>query len=801
MSLLELRNAWRRLMARPGYTALSISVLGLGLGAMLFLLGAVNGLILEPLPFPNSDRLIAIGQMRDGNIGVGGMDSEDYDLLRRELRSYDSIGVYSSLTVNLSRPQGPKRYDGNKLSVDVLPMLGVQPVLGRAFTAEDDRSGTAPTVLLSYAVWRDDFGADPTIVGKTLRVNGETGTIIGVMPEDFGFPYREEVWLPRQLVAGDDFGVEVIARLKPDVTVQQARAELEAVAQILGDRLEIHRDDRQLVLKPLKLRFVNEMTRGLVWMMFAAGALVLLLACANVANLQLSQTLTRRRELAVRSALGAGRNRLLRELLAESLVLSLAATAIALVLAEVGGRWIMDVFIAAEDAPVYYVRFGVDARMVAFATLAALATTLLAGLIPALRASRADVQDALRDGDKGSSGGGFARVAKGLVVAEIALTVVLLVGAGIFIRGLQNVLAFDFGTRADPNKIATGRIALFPEQYPTGAEQARFFERVVERLRADPQVESASAATALPGTMAGDLLSIVAEGDPKPDQGYRRALVGHVDDYFAETYAIPLVSGRFFDGRDTAEGERVAVIDMRLAEAIWPGRDPLGRRLLIDPGSDDEQVLTVVGVVSPLHLEDADDPVNPTLLVPLRQYPARFATVAVRTRGNAEAFGPRLAEVVRAEDADTPVYWSRTQQRSIEMGRIGPVVLAQIFTGVGLLALVLAAAGLYGVLAFAVAQRTREIGIRRAIGAGRGEIIGTVGRRVLWQVALGLAIGVALGLPWSGVLANPMLQTRGYDIVVFAIVVAVIALVSLLAAVAPLRRALRVDPIVALRYE
>lgn len=801
MSLHELRNAWRRLAARPGYTVLSISVLGLGLGAMLFLLGAVNGLILEPLPFPNADRLVAIGQMRSGNVGVGGIDSEDYVPLRRELRSYESIGVYSTLTVNLSRPQGPKRYDGGMLSAELLPMMSVQPLLGRVFTAEDDRPGTAPTVLLSHAVWRDDFGADPAIIGKTLRVNGETGTVIGVMPEDFGFPNRQQVWMPRQLVAGDNFGAEIMARLKPDVTVQQARAELETVAQALGEDLETHRDDRQLVLKPLQLRFVNEMTRGFVWMMFSAGILVLLLACANVANLQLSQTLTRRRELAVRSALGAGRGRLLRELLAESLVLSAVATAIALLLAEVGGRWIMNVFIAAEDAPVYYVRFGIDSRMAVFAAVAALLTTLLAGLIPALRASKADVQDALRDGDKGSSGGGFARVAKGLVVAEIALTVVLLVGAGIFIRGLQSILALDFGTRTDPEQIATGRVALFPEQYPTGDEQVRFFERVVERLRADPQVESASAATALPGTMAGDSLRIVAEGDPKPNQGYLSAVVGHVDDHFAETYGIPLVSGRFFDGRDTADGERVAVIDAGLAEAIWPGRDPLGLRLLTDPESDDQQALTVVGIVSRLHLEDADDPDDPVLLVPLRQHPARFATIAVHTRTDAAAFGTRLAEAVRAEDGDTPIYWSRTQQRAIEMGRIGPVVLAQIFTGVGLLALVLAAAGLYGVLAFAVAQRTREIGIRRAIGAGRGEIIGTVGRRVLWQVMLGLVIGVALGLPWSGVLANSMAQTRGYDIVVFGTVIAVIVLVSLLAALAPLRRALRVDPIVALRYE
>jgi predicted permease len=801
MRLLEIRNAWRRLLARPGYTALSVGVLGLGLGAMLFLLGAVNGLILEPLPFPDGDRLVAIGQMPENNVGINGLDSDDYALVQRELRSYERIGVYATLTVNLSGSRGPKRYDGGMLSADVLPLLGVQPVLGRVFTAEDDTPGTAPVVLLGHAAWRDDFGADAGVIGTTLRVNGKTGTVIGVMPENFGFPYRQEVWIPRQLVAGDDFDAELVARLKPGTTMQQARSELEAVSQSLGEELEAHRDDRQLALKPLAYRFVNEITRQLVWMMFAAAVLVMLLACANVANLQLSQTLTRRRELAVRSALGAGRGRLLRELLAESLVLSLLATAIALLLAEVGGRWVMNAFLAAEDAPAYYVQFGVDGRMVIFAGIAALLTTLLAGLVPALRAARADVQDALRDGDKGSSGGGFARIARGLVVVEIALTVVLLVGAGMFVRGLRDVLAFDFGTTSDPRRIATGRVALFPEQYPTGAEQARFFERVVDRLRNDPQVEDASAATALPGTTAGDYLPVVAEGDPRPDQGFRRTLVGHVDDHFADTYGIRLLSGRFFDARDLAEGERVTVIDRRLSEDVFPGRDALGLRLKTDPDSNDEQTYTIVGIVENLHLQDADDPINPAMLVPLRQHPSRFATIAVRVQGDADAFATKLADAVRAEDADTPVYWSRTQQRAIEMGRIGPVMLTKIFTGIGLLALVLAAAGLYGVLAFAVAQRTREIGIRRAIGAGRGEIVGTVGKRVLWQVLLGIALGVALGIPWSALLANGAMELRSFDPLVFGATIMVIVAVAVVAALSPLRRALRVDPIVALRHE
>lgn len=798
----ELGTAWRRLLARPGYSALSVSVLGLGLGAMLFLLTAVNGLILAPLPFPDSERLVSIGFQREGNRNINSMSSADFVRMAPALRSYEAIGGYSRMTIVLGLEAGPKRYEGAALSEEMLPLLGAQPVLGRRFTAEDEqRPGAAPVVLIGHDVWRDDFGADPEVVGRAIRVNGGTGTIVGVMPAEFGFPQRQSVWLARRAYAGSDFNHEMLARLRPGVTLAQARAELDAVAATLGRQLEGLANDSRLALQPLRFSFVDATTRGLVWMMFAAGLLVLLLACANVANLQLSQVLSRRRELAVRSALGAGRGRLLRALLAESLLLSLGATLIALLLAHLGGRWVMDTFIAADDGPAYFISFDIDLRMAGFAVLAALFTTVLAGLVPALRASRTDVQDALRDGDKGSSGSGFARVAKGLVVAEIALTVVLLVGAGMFIRALQAVLAFDFGTRADPTTIMTGRVGLFPEQFPTPAEQLQFFERLGDRLRADPEVVAATVANTVPGTSSGGWHRFVAEGEPKPAQGYPAALMAPVDPHFAQTYQVRLTAGRFFDGRDRPDSEKVAVVDARMAQALWPDADPLGRRFVVHPETPEATTLTVVGTVEAMHLEDADDTVFPTYLVPFAQAPSRFASLAVRTRGDASAFAPKLAALVRAEDADTAVYWQRTQQRAIEMGRVGPVILTQIFTGVGLLALVLSAAGLYGVLAFAVEQRTREIGIRRAIGAGRRGIVGVVAGRVLWQVLLGLAIGVALGLPWSLLMASPEMQTRGLDPMVFALVIAVIVAVAAVAALAPLRRALRVDPMIALRHE
>jgi putative ABC transport system permease protein len=802
MALTELRNATRRLAARPGYSALAIAVLGFGLGAALFLLATINGIVLRPLPFPDADRLVVVGTASGDGVGIGTVRAGDLVRLRDELRSLERIGVYDEATAAIARGGDvlPRRYHGTLFSQEMFGLLGVTPMLGRAFTAEDDHPGAALTLLLSERVWRSDFDADPDVLGRTLVVNGEAATVVGVMPPGFAFPALGEVWLPRRLSAEQHHGGVAVARLAPGVGLVRARAELEAVMQRLGHELSIRRDDQWLDIKPLTIRFVNEATRNLVWMMFAAGVLVLLLACANVANLQLAMGMTRRRELSVRSALGASRGQLLRALLAESLLLSLAAVAIGLAFAHFGGRWLIDVLTIEEEAPPYFLHIGIDANMIAFALAAALLTTLLAGLAPALQASRVDVQDGLRDGARGA-GGGFARFARGLVVAEVALCVVLLVGAGMFIRGLQSMLQFDFGTRADPAQVLTGRVGVFPQQFATAAERLRFYERVVERLQRHPDVLAASAANALPGTMAASQELIAASGEARPHDGWTRALYAPVDGHFADAYAIGLVAGRFFDGRDRADSQRVAVVDTRTASALWPGRDPLGQTLLVNPQRGDAATaLVVVGVVEAMHLEDADDPVRPTVLVPLAQQVPSFVTLAVRLRGDALAFAPELASAVRAEHAEVPVYWVRTQLRAIETGRIGPVVLTRIFSAVGLLALVLAAAGLYGVLAFAVEQRTREIGIRRAIGAGDLGIAFDVSRRVLWQVGLGVAIGLLLAWPWSAVLDNPDLHVRGHDPLAFAGALVVLLAVAAVASLAPVRRALRVDPIVALRH-
>lgn len=797
----ELRNALRRLRARPALALLSVAILGIGLAVAHFLFGAVNGMVLRPLPFPHAERLVSIGWHENGVVGLEGIDADDWLRLRPALAGYDLIAVDGGiLTVNLSRADGVQRYNGAMIDSNVLPLLGEQPMLGRAFSADDDRPGAPMTVLIGERVWRNDFQADPDVIGTTLRANGEPATIIGVMPESFGYPRGQQVWIPRRLAAGDGLPANVSARLAEGVGIEQARLALEATAQQLGAALEESLQGDVLSMRPLAHNFVNDVTRRMAWMMFGASLLVLVLACANVANLQLTHVLTRRRELAIRSALGAGRGRLLRELLAESLLITVAASTVAIVLAHYGGLWVLQGMIANDNLPAYFIRFDYDWRDAVFIVAVAAASCLMAGLAPALRAARTDINVDLQEGSKGTQGGLFARFSSGLVVAEIALTVVLLVGAAMFLRGIDGMMRADLGTDNDPATVLTGRIGIFPSQFPTPESQVRFFQRTVQALRDEPGVIAATAGTGLPGSAFGSGVDVRAEGQPADPAVSVPTDAAAVDDGFAGVYAPRLLAGRHIDARDRADTLPVAVIDVALARRLWPDRDPLGQRFHAGPAAD-APLVTVVGVIDTLRLREMDSNPRPTLLRPLSQWPTRFATVAVRLGGDAMAFAPRLADVVRAVDADTPVYWVRTQAEAIRLGRVGPLLLTQIFSGVGLVALVLAAAGLYGVLSFSVAQRTRELGIRRAIGAGATVISRLVARRIGWQLAAGLGIGVLLALPWSMALADPALNTRGLDPVIFGTVLVLIVAVAVVAGLAPLRRALRIDPMVALRHD
>jgi predicted permease len=531
---------------------------------------------------------------------------------------------------------------------------------------------------------------------------------------------------------------------------------------------------------------------------------VLLLACVNVANLQLVQMLRRRRELALRSALGSHPYRLMAGALSESLWLSVGALAIALPMVAGGNRWLVGMYAAQGQTLSSYVHLGLGPAVLVAACVAALVATLLAGLLPAWRAARVDLQETLRDGGKGS-GGFFPRIARGLVVAEIALTVVLLVGAGTFVRALDRVLQATPAGVTHAGEVATAHVALPRQRYMDDAQRIAFFERAVESLRRAPGVRAVTASNTVPGAELGSHEYVAPYGQAEPAGGWPHAQMGIVGPGFLDVYDVRLLEGRFFDARDDAQHAAVAVVDRKMAARFWPGRDALGQQLVLWPGKPAAKTLRVVGVIESLQLDGMLNRPRPGFLLPLAQSadqgPLYGMGLAVRTEGPAASFVPTLARALRRIDADAAVYDARTQAAGMASDRVGMTVLTEVFSALGLVALLLAAAGLYGVLAFSMEQRTQEIGIRRAIGAGNGAIMRHVLRQVGWQLVLGLGIGLLLAVPWSRLLVDPNMGTRAGDPLVFVPVLLVVLGVSLLAALLPLLRALRVDPVVALRYE
>ncbi|MBD8897560.1 ADOP family duplicated permease [Rhodanobacter sp. DHG33] len=805
MIVREFRGAWRRLMRRPGYALLSVAMLGVGLGVVLFLFGLVNTMILRPLPFPQADRLIAVGEQPSNGYGIGTIDSDQYLQLQGHLRSVEMLGAYAQTGFNLDSGDGANFARGTRLTASMMQLLGVEPILGRGFIASDEVPGAAPVVLLGETLWRQDFHADPHIVGHVVQVNGEPATVIGVLSADFGFPQASQLWMPLQLRQGQHLYISGVARLAPGFELSQAGAELAARGDAMQLALPMDQRGLPLTVRPLSVSFVPEDMRGWVWLMFGATGLVLLLACVNVANLQLVQTLNRRRELALRSALGGGRWRLMVGVLVESLLLSVAALAVAVPIMQFGNRWLIGVFVASDDPPNMFFRFGIDGRVLLFGFGVGILCTALAGLVSAWRAARADLQDALRDGSKGS-GSGFAQVAKVLVVAEVVLTVVLLVGAGMFVRALGGLMAERSIGATHAAQVLTADVALPPARYTDDAQRIRFLDTVVERLRSDPAVIDASASDTIPSAQLGSHEDVSLPGQPQPSDGWPRVQMGIVDPHFLATYGVRLRAGRFFDARDRADNAPVAVVDAKLAEAMWPHGDALGRKLVLWPGRTRTLTLTVVGVIEPLQLDSALERPLPGLLLPLEQAATqgplrRRMGLAVRTHADAETYVRQLTAAVREVDPQAAVHAMYSQAKAMAITRVKLQVMTEVFAALGLVALLLAGAGLYGVLAFSVAQRTREIGIRRAIGAGHGAIVRTVARQLAWQLGLGLGIGLLLAVPWSGVLADPGLHTRAHDPAVFVPVLLLVIGVSAFAALVPLLRALRVDPAVALRYE
>ena len=809
----DLRFALRALARTPVFTTVAVLMLAVGIGLSIFMFGAINIYGMKPLPFPQAERLVHLeytdNETRARNRSLPLLDWLD---LRERQRTLESLAGYSVGTMNLGGIDGPpERLSGAWVSSNAFATLGVRPRLGRDFTPDDARAGAPPVALIGERVWQLRFNADPAVVGRSVRINGTPTTVIGVMPERFAFPVTESVWMPlssdRAFAATDTApAVDGFGRLQPGTSIAQARSEFDGlITALAGERSEPLRGDAARVV-PFADQFILPQIRDANRTMFVAVLLVLLIACANVASLVLARFAARARELAVRSALGAGRRRLVVQVLAETTAIAAVATALGWIGADVAAR-LMEHTMAQTPAQLpYWVDRSTDHRDVLFAAAVALVAALAAGLVPALRAGRVDVQSVLRQGGGIGERGRLARV---LVAGEVALCMVLLVGAGVAIRSSIDAQRAPLGIVTDG--VLTGRIGLFASHYPDAAARERFVDALQPRLAALPGVRDAAFASTLP-LMGYERQEYGRAGDPADrDARLPQAWCSSVSDGFFDVFGIGLREGRLFDQRDGAGSVPVAVVSAGLAAAAWPGQSAVGQRLRLSPREDGSEWLQVVGVVSDSVQADyllnsatsSSQHGDGNVFRPLAQEPPAFVSFALRGDGDGDVatLGQAVRDAVRAVDADLPVYWLQPMTEWRDRLLWGSDILALLFSVFAGFALLLAAAGIYAVLAFDVAQRTREIGVRRALGADAGGVLAMILRRGARQVLAGLAIGIPLAFLFARALGSLVMPGAGSDPRVYAGVIGVLVLIVVAAALIPTRRALRVDPLQALRDE
>ncbi len=810
----DFRFALRSLLRSPGYTVVSVAMLAVGIGLSIYMFGAINAFALKPLPFPDSAQLVHFKYTEKVNPERSHeLPQADWQTLRERQGSLQSLAAYRIGTANLGGLKGPaERLSGAWVSPDAFGVLGVKPVLGRDFGSADAKPGAPRVALIGQRTWELFFNADADIIGRHARINGNDVEIVGVMPDRFAFPLAESLWLPLTIDAAitadaDLPSVNGFGRLRDGVTREQAEAEYAGLMQTLASERSQPLDGDAPKMQPFMDAFIQKEIRRATFAMSLAVLLVLLIACSNVAALTTARFGTRSRELGMRAALGASRRRLIAQVLAESLLIAGAAAALGWFGTSVWMRYGAGTGTEQFGNLPWWVDFHADALDVLVCGAIAFVAALAAGLAPALAASRLDVQANLRAGGAHGANGGARSPGRFLVSAEVALGLVLLVGAGAAIKSALDAQSSELGIRVDG--VLTGRIGLFESDYPDAAARARFAGQLERRLAELPGADAAAVASTLPlmgferqhYARAGDAVDLKS---PRPRAWYSR-----IGDGFFGTFQIALREGRLFDSRDTAGSTPVAIVSASLAAKAWPGRSALGERVRLEPENADSPWLQVVGVVADSvqsdYLQTTATPAGArgdgNIYRPLAQDPPAFLSFAVHARGDAGALGESVRHAVRGLDANLPVYWLRPMQEWRDKMFWGADILANMFGVFALFAVLLAAAGIHAVLAFDVTARTREIGVRRALGAPAGSVLTMVLRRCMRQVVIGLAIGLPLAWGFTLLLGQMLMPGARSAPGMVAAVIAVLSLAVVLAAWLPARRALRVDPMVALRSE
>jgi putative ABC transport system permease protein len=805
----DVRYAFRTLRRNPGFAIVVLLTLALGIGANAAIFSVVNGVLLRPLPYRDADRLMVIrGDLKRPGLNDIPASAGEYVDYRDRSHGFEQVAAYDTVGFNLTGGGEPERVDGAIVSTTFFSLLSASAQVGRTLVADEDQPGRDDVVVLSHSLWTRRFSANPAIVGQTIPVDGRPAQVVGVMPAAFQFPDRSiEIWKPFLLAADalsdnnrGSHGYTALARLKAGVSRQQAQADLNAVtAAFKADHPGNYRNGFGATLRPLQEEIVGDTGRPLI-VLLGAVAVVLLIACANVANLLLARAASRRKEITLRTALGASRGRLVRQLITESVLVSAIGGLIGLGLA----AWGVDLLIAsAPDSIPRIQEVGVDARVAGFTALVSLATGLVFGLVPALRASRAPLNDALKEGGRAGGGAVHGFAGRALVVSEVALSLVLLIAAGLLIHSFRRLQ--DVAPGFDSSRLLTFRLSLPESRYTTFQKGQSFFDEFFIGLRRSPGVRGVAATNALPFSGLGGSRSFHIEGreEKRPEDQTEEQLRIVTDGYFA-AMGIPIVAGREFTDRDALNQPRVAVVNDAMAKKHWPHESPIGKRVSFSTNEPHwYEIVGVAGNIKHRALEAAD---RPELYVPFRQplfagWTVRPMYVIARTAADPASTVAIARHEIARVDRDQPISDVRTMDerigRSLSSRRFSMVLLA-LFAG---LALTLAAVGIYGVVAYAVTERTHEIGVRVALGAQRRDVMAMVVGQGMTMTLVGTAIGVAASAALARLMSSLLFGVSAVDPATFVAIPMLLIAVALAACYVPARRAMRVDPLQTLRSE
>ncbi|HEY0003633.1 MAG TPA: ABC transporter permease [Pyrinomonadaceae bacterium] len=797
----DLRYGVRALLKKPGFAVVAVLTLALGIGATSTIFSFANGILLRPLPYQHPERLVLLDEtsVKRGQASMG-VSYPNFLDWREQNHVFEDIATYVENSFTLVGGAEPEQLRGARISSGLFEILGVAPVMGRTIRPEEDRPDNSTVVILGNGLWHSRFGANPGIIGQTININSRPHTVIGVMPPDFKFPQVAELWLPLALTTKswtrNDHGLRAIARLKQGTTLQQAQAEMITIARNIEQQNPVTNEGMSVTVANLRDGLVGDYRQALLILLGVVG-FVLLIACVNVANLLLARASTRQKEISIRSALGATRWRIVRQLITESLLLSVTGGALGLILA----LWGLDLLLAAVPIEFpFWMKFSLDGRVLAFTFAVSLLTGLVFGVVPAWQASKVNLNETLKEGGRSAASAGRHRLRGLLVIMEVALSLVLLVGAGLMMRSFLRLQQVNTGL--NPKNVLTMTVSLPSAKYKEPEKQIAFFQHLLERVHSLPAVESAGAVSNLP--LSGSLWgrSLTVEGRPVLSVG-EAPMINHcvtTPGYF-RSMGIPIIAGRDFTEADTKDALQVTLIDERLAREYWPNESPLGKRIRFGPPESNEPWFTIIGMVGEVRHERLDQATRKTVYVPYQQIPDRQMTLTIRTTTDPTSLVAAVRQQVKELDPEQPLINVWTMEEVISRAVWQPRLYAILFGVFAGVALILASVGIYGVMSYAVTQRTHEIGIRMALGAQARDVLKMVLGQGLVLVLIGVAVGLGGAFALTRLMASLLYGVSATDPATFSAIALLLIGVALLACYIPARRAMKVDPMVALRYE